>query len=112
MRQILQQIAWKTNRWSTTISLLNIYLGGDNKRFGFRIFTIDKGITWEGSLLEVTWSFPTVTHRGELNIDFLFLFDVWDKWCIDNADRQLWGRPLSWWERVNLDLNSFLKNIG
>ena len=50
MRKKLQKIAWKTNRWTTKISLLNLYLGGDNHKFGFQILNIDKGFVWSGSL--------------------------------------------------------------
>ena len=73
MRKTLQKIAWKTNKWSIKISLLNIYLGGDNHKFGFQILNIDNSRSfWSGSLFEITWYFPTVTHAGELIIDILF----------------------------------------
>ena len=46
MRKILQKIAWKTNNWTTKISLFSIYLGGDNQKFGFQILNIDRGFIW------------------------------------------------------------------
>lgn len=112
MRKILQKIAWKTNRWSTKITLFDIYLGGDHHRFGFRLLNIERGIMKQGSLFEITWSFPTVTHRGELNIDLFFMFDTWDSWCIDMIDRKLWGTKLTKWEKFNLKLNNFIRSIG
>jgi hypothetical protein len=112
MRKILQKLAWKTNRWDVKFSLLNIYLGGDNGKFGFEFIKIDNGFQWEGSLLEITWEFPTVTHRGELNIDVLFLYNKWDKWCRDNDDRELWGSQLNSWEKFNCKVNNWLNNIG
>ena len=54
MRKILQKIAWKTNNWTTKISLFSIYLGGDNQKFGFQILNIDRGLIWSGSLFEIT----------------------------------------------------------
>jgi hypothetical protein len=112
MRKILQKIAWKTNRWNYKFSLFNIYLGGDHNKFGVQIVNLSAGWRWEGSLLEITWCFPTVTHRGMLNIDILFLFELWDNWCIDLSDRKLWGSKLNRWESVNLYLNSKFKSIG
>ena len=112
IRKLLQKMAWKTHRWDTKVSLFNIYLGGDNHKFGFQILNIDNGIQWEGSLLEVAWFFPTVTHRGELRLDVLFLFEIWDNWCIDMIDRKLWGSKLTRWERINSYLNTKLKSLG
>jgi hypothetical protein len=111
MRKKLQKIAWKTNRWTTKISLLNLYLGGDNHKFGFQILNIDKGFVWSGSLFEVTWYFPTVTHSGELTVDILFLFEKWDNWCIDMTDRVMWGSELSRWEKINRFIHSKFKSI-
>lgn len=111
MRKILQKIAWKTNQWTTKISLFNLYLGGDIHKFGFKILNIDKGFKWSGSLFEITWNFPTVTHGGELTIDILFLFEKWDNWCIDMDDRVLWGSGLSSWEKINRFIHSKFKNI-
>lgn len=112
MRKILQKIAWKTHRWTTKVSLLNIYLGANHGKFGIQVLNIDKGVFWEGSLFEVTWVFPTVTHRGELIIDLFFMYDKWNDWCIDMIDRKLWGSELTRWERVNLWLNTQLKKIS
>lgn len=112
MRKFLQRLAWKTNRWDTKISLFNIYLGSDHNKFGFDILKIDNGWKWRGALFECTWSFPTVTHRGELRLDFLFLFEKWDDWCIDMIDRKLWGSKLTLWERMNSYINTKFKNIG
>tara|TARA_B110000908_G_scaffold106046_1_gene124868 strand:- start:86 stop:457 length:372 start_codon:yes stop_codon:yes gene_type:complete len=111
MRKILQKIAWKTNQWTTKISLFNLYLGGDIHKFGFQILNIDKGFRWNGSLFEITWNFPTVTHAGELTIDILFLFEKWDNWCIDMDDRVLWGSGLSIWEKINRTIHTKFKNI-
>ena len=111
MRKILQKIAWKTYRWTTKISLFNLYLGGDIHKFGFQILNIDKGFKWSGSLFEITWHFPTVTHAGELTVDILFIFEKWDKWCIDMTDRAMWGSGLSLWEKINRFIHSKFKNI-
>ena len=111
MRKILQKIAWKTNRWNLKFGLFNIYLGGDHDKFGFQIMNIHNGIHWEGSLFEITWAFPTVTHAGELTIDILYLFEKWDNWCIDMIDRKLWGTKLNWWEQLNYYLHGKFKSI-
>ena len=111
MRKILQKIAWKTNNWTAKFSLLTIYLGGDHHKFGFQFLNIDNGIWWSGSFFEITWSFPTVTHVGELTIDVFYLFEKWDKWCIDMIDRVMWGSSLSLWERVNRYIHTKFKSI-
>ena len=111
MRKILQKIAWKTNNWTAKFSLLTIYLGGDNHKFGFKLLNIDNGIWWSGSLFEITWSFPTVTHAGELTIDILYIFEKWDDWCIDMTDREMWGSGLSLWERTNRYVHTKFKSI-
>lgn len=111
MRKILQKIAWKTNNWTAKFSLLTIYLGGDNHKFGFKLLNIDNGIWWSGSLFEITWSFPTVTHAGELTIDILYIFEKWDDWCIDMDDREMWGSKLTVWERVNRYVHTKFKSI-
>lgn len=112
MRKILQKIAWKTHRWNLKISLFNLYLGGDHDKFGFKLLNISNGILWEGSLFEITWAFPTVTHRGELVIDVLFLYEKWDNWCIDMTDRKLWGSELNRWEKFNYYIHGKFKSIG
>ena len=104
-------MAWKTHRWDTKISLFNIYLGGDRNKFGFQLLNIDRGIHWEGSLFEITWHFPTVTHAGELTIDLFFLYEKWDNWCIDMSDRMLWGSKLNSWELFNYYLHAKFKSI-
>ena len=111
MRQILQKLAWKTNNWSAKFGLLNLYFGGDNNKFGFQLCNIDNGVWWKGSLLEITWSFPTVTHGGELNIDILYLYRNWSVRCIDMGDRELWGAKLSVWERLNVYVHDKFSNI-
>ena len=111
MRKLLQKIAWKTNNWTTKISLFSIYLGGDNQKFGFQILNIDKGFIWSGSLFEITWHFPTITHAGELTIDILFLFKKWNNWCIHMDERVLWGSGLSRWERINRYIHNKLNQL-
>jgi len=111
MRKILQKIAWKTNNWTTKISLFSIYLGGDNQKFGFQILNIDRGFIWSGSLFEITWHFPTITHAGELTIDILFLFKKWNYWCINMDERVLWGSGLSRWERINRYIHDKLNQL-
>jgi len=111
IRKFLQKLAWKTNRWDIRFGLLNVHLGGDRHKFGFSICNIHNGFSWEGSLFEITWYFPTVTHSGELRIDLLFLFEKWDNWCIDMIDRDLWGGNLNWWERINLKINRKFKSF-
>lgn len=111
MRKLLQKIAWKTNNWTTKISLFSIYLGGDNQKFGFQILNIDKGFIWSGSLFEITWYFPTITHAGELTIDILFLFKKWNNWCIHMDERVLWGSGLSRWERINRYIHNKLNQL-
>jgi len=111
IRKLLQKMAWKTHRWDTKISLFTVYLGGDHNKFGFKLLNIDKGIRWEGSLFEITWSFPTVTHAGELVIDVFFLYEKWDNWCIDMSDRKLWGSKLNAWERFNYYIHGKFKSI-
>lgn len=110
-RKILQKIAWKTNKWATKINLLSIYLGGDRNKFGFQILNIDRGIFWSGSLFEITWCFPTVTHGGEFNIDILFIFEKWDNWCIYLEDQSMWGSKLNIWDKFNLYINNKIKSI-
>ena len=111
IKKLLQKIAWKTHRWNLKFGLLNIYLGGDHDKFGFQVMNISTGIFWSGSLFEITWSFPTATHAGELTIDILYLFEKWDNWCIDMTDRKLWGTKLSWWEQLNYFLHGKFKSI-
>mgnify|MGYP003634473570 CR=1 FL=1 len=112
MRKILQKIAWKTHRWAFKYSSFNLYLGAEHNKFGFQIMNIQSDIFWEGSLFEITWTFPTVTHRGDLRIDILFLFDKWDNWCINMNDEELWGYKLSRWERFNTNIHNKFKSIG
>ena len=111
MRKILQKIAWKTNNWTTKISLFSIYLGGDNQKFGFQILNIDRGFIWSGSLFEITWHFPTITHAGELTIDILFLFKKCNYWCINMYERVLCGSGLSRWERINRYIHDKLNQL-
>lgn len=111
MRKILQKIAWRTHRWSLKIGLFNVYLGGDHNKFGFQILNVDNGLFWSGSLFEITWAFPTVTHGGELTIDILYLFEKWDSWCHDMDERELWGSKLNRWEKFNIYINDKLNSI-
>ena len=112
MRKLLQKIAWKTHRVGWEISLFNLYFNGQHNKFGFQILNIKNGITWEGSLFEITGSLPTVTHRGELVVDIFFLYEKWDDWCIDMIDRKMWGSELNKWEQFNYYIHSKFKSIG
>jgi hypothetical protein len=112
MRKFLQKIAWKTHRWYVKMELFNFYLGYDGGKYGVQLFTIKNGISWCGSLFELTWHFPTVTHRGDLRIDLLFAFEKWNDWCIDMIDRKLWGTKLSKWEKMNFWLNKKIRSVG
>lgn len=112
MRKFLQKLAWKTHRWETSFSLLNLYFGGHGDKFGIELLTIENGIKWRGSLFQLTWSFPTVTHRGLLRIDLFFLYEKWSKWCIELEDRELWGAKLNLWEKINLDIHDKFSSIG
>ena len=111
IRKILQKIAWKTYRWNLKIGLFNVYLGGDHDKFGFQILNVHNGIHWSGSLFEITWAFPTVTHGGELTIDILYLFEKWNSWCRDMDERELWGSKLNRWEKFNIYINDKLNSI-
>jgi len=112
MRKFLQKLAWKTHRWETKFSLLNLYFGDDGDKFGIELLSIENGIKWKGSFFEFTWSFPTVTHRGILRVDVFFLYNKWSEWCIDLEDRKLWGRNLNLWEKINLHVHSKFSSIG
>ena len=112
MRKILQKIAWKTHRWGFKYSTFILYLGAEHNKFGFQIMNIKNGITWEGSLFEITWTFPTATHRGDLTIDVLFLFEKWDRWCTHMDDLELWGTKLTRWEKFNIYINDKFNSIG
>ena len=111
IRKMLQKMAWKTHRWGWEISLFNIYLNGQHNKFGFQLLNVKNGIVWEGSLFEITWAFPTVTHAGELVVDIFFLFEKWDDWCIDMTERVLWGSELNRWEKINRYIHGKFKSI-
>lgn len=109
---MLQKIAWKTHRWNLKLSLFNVYLGGDQDKFGFQLLNIHNGIHWKGSLFEITGSLPTATHRGVLVVDIFFLYEKWDDWCVNMSDRELWGSKLTKWEQFNYYIHSKFKSIG
>lgn len=107
MKKLLQKIAWKTRRFNTKISLLNLYLHDNQATWGFNLLSLNLNFKTY-SLLRFEFRLPNGANVRRFTIDnwdILFLSTILWREYNRLSEYYLWSRlDAQGWDKIKLNL--------